>query len=176
VKATTGLLAAMLGALLIAAQADASHVTVEDANDARGLLDIRLVKTGGHETVTFRVETRARRTTRSLFERGFVLVQFDTRYGENIDYFALVRSNGRRMVGTLFRDYQKQRDRAISALAAWRRNRSSVSVRISMTSMAFGRNREEYRWRVQTLFSGPSCRRVCFDFAPNRSWVLEPIP
>jgi hypothetical protein len=176
VKATTGVLAALLGALLIAAQADASHLTVNDPNDAKGLLDIRLVESGGQQTVTFRVETRARRTTRSLFERGFVLIQFDTRFGDGPDYFAVLRSNGRRMVGTLFRDYEKQRDRAISGLTAWRRSRSSFSVTVPLMSMAFGRDREEYRWRAQTLFSGPNCRRVCFDFAPNKSWVLEPVP
>jgi hypothetical protein len=175
VKAATGLLVPLLSALLIV-QAEASHVIVNDPNDAKGLLDIRLVKPSGQTTVTFRVDIRARPTTRSLFERGFVLVRFDTRYGENTDYFAVARSNGRRMVGTLFRDFQRQRDRAISAFAAWRRNQTSVSVRIPVTSMAFGRDRDEYRWSVQTLFSGPNCRRVCFDIAPNGSWVLEPLP
>jgi hypothetical protein len=173
----------MVLALVVAAAAvvmpllaRANHVDVADGNDVRGLLDIKRVEMVGVRKPSFKVNTYGWWTTREVFERGFVLVFFDVRGTERSDYYALARSTGSRVVGTLHRDRPYKPDYRVSWLNAWRVGNRSISIKVPLRKMNFGSARVVYRWYAETLFTGNRCRRVCFDFAPNNETVTEPRP
>ena len=170
-------LAIVVGAaILVPIFADAHHIDVTDGNDVRGLLDIRRVKTFGVTKPGFRVITYSRWNKRDIFERGFILVFFDTFGKERSEYYALARSTATRMVASLYRDRRHKRDYEIGSVSAWRPDRRSVTIRVPLRKMNFGSERVFYRWYAETLFTGNRCRRVCFDFAPNNDVVIEPRP
>ncbi|MGH2695324.1 MAG: hypothetical protein ACRDJJ_11015 [Actinomycetota bacterium] len=156
--------------------AGATHLDPDDANDARGPLDVESVRSFGvTRRPSWRVITFAKWTAKRVWDKGFVLVFLDTFGDDRLDYYALVRSNGSRMRARLFRDRRRKRDRDLGRLRAWRRGRRSVSVRVPFRRLRVGGNRPFYRWQVQTLFTGRRCRRACFDLVPDRGPVLEPL-
>jgi len=170
-------LAIVVGAaILVPILADARHIDVTDGNDVRGLLDIRRVETFGDTKPGFRVFTYSRWTKRDIFERGFILVFFDTIGAKRSDYYALARSAPTRMVAALYRDRRFKPDFKVDSIQVWRASRRSVTIRFPLRKMNFGSNRVVYRWYAETLFTGNRCRRVCFDFAPNNDVVIEPRP
>lgn len=161
---------------LVPVWVSASHVDVVDADDTRGPLDIRRVDVRGETRPTWKVTTWSRWTVQKIWDRGYVLVYLDTFGTTRYDYYALVRSNGYRMNGVLFRDRLGKPDRRISRLRTWRANRRSVSVRVPLTKVRIGERRRHYSWYVQTLMTSKRCRRVCFDRAPDAVGVIEPLP
>lgn len=168
------LIAVIVAALAIPLLASARHLDVRDPNDARGPLDVRRVRVIGEEKPRFTVLTFRRWTTADIYDRGFVLVYLDTFGDERFDYYALLRSVGDSMQGTLFRDRTRNRDFRIATLNTFRMSKDGVSVRIPLRRMRFGTARLHYVWSVQTLMSNGRCRRVCFDRAPDRGGILEP--
>jgi hypothetical protein len=163
-------------ALVLPLIARARHIDVTDQNDVRGLLDVRLVKTFGEERPGFRVFTFNPWSNREIFERGFILVFFDTLGTKRSDYYVLAKSTSTRMVASLYRDRQYKQDRRVASASVWRPSRRSVTIQIPLGRMKFGSNRLVYRWYVETLFTNRRCPRVCFDFAPNNDVVVEPRP
>ena len=171
------LLAALLGlAVALPLLAVASHVEVRDPNDTRGILDVRRVDVSGTERPTWQVITFSDWTVARLWDKGYLLVRLDTFGSARYDYYALVRSNGRGLKGTLVRDRQGKPDFNMSKLTAWHPTRTSIKVRIPLSRMRVGERRLEYFWQIQTLFSNKSCTRICIDDAPNDGGVAEPIP
>lgn len=171
------LLAAVVGvAVALPLLAVANHVDVPDLNDTRGLLDVRRVEVSGSQRPIWHAITFANWTVARIWDKGFFLVRLDTFGDERYDYYALVRSNGDRMTGTLVRDRQSKSDFNVSKLTAWRPTRSSVKVRVPLSKMRIGRFRLEYVWQVQTLFSNKTCAQICIDDVPDRRGVAEPIP
>jgi hypothetical protein len=78
---------------------------------------------------------------------------------------------------TLWRDHKKKPDAVAGDAQVWRANDRSVVTRIHLDQMWIGGDRQTYRWKVQTLkTTGPSCKQVCFDHAPNTGAIVEPIP
>jgi hypothetical protein len=157
------------------AVAHARPVTVPDPNDARGALDIRRVRKLGDERPLWRINTYRRWRATRIYDRGYLLVYLDTFGGEHFDYRALVYVDRARVKARLFRDRARKRDFRVSYLDAWRRGLRSASVRIPLRKTIIPEARESYRWYVQTLFSGTRCRRVCYDLAPGREGVEEPL-
>lgn len=158
-----------------AAPALGGFATLPDPNDTKGVLDVRKVEKFGIERPGFRIATCCRWSINGIWDRGFFLVRFDTFGGTRFDYYALVRSNGSEMLASLWRDRQKYPDRYITALEEWRPNRRSATVRVPLSRMDLGGPRRvTYRWKVQTMFTSPRCRKVCFDRAPNKTAVTEP--
>jgi hypothetical protein len=50
-------------------------------------------------------------------------------------------------------------------------------VRIPLNRLNIGPSRRFYRWRVQTLFTGQGCGRVCFDPVPGPGRMyIQPLP
>lgn len=159
----------------IAAPAFGGLADLPDRNDTRGDLDIREVERFGVDRPGFRIVTCCRWSTKGIWDRGFFLVRFDTFGGSRFDYYALVRSNGSEMLGSLWRDRQDNPDRFEGELDEWRPNRKSVTVRVPLSRMYLGGPRRlTYRWKAQTMLTSPKCRRVCFDRAPNHTAVTEP--
>jgi hypothetical protein len=157
--------------------AGANHMDVQDPNDTRGQLDIKRVEVHGTGLIPlWKVITGRSWSSSEIFEKGFVLIFFDTFGTNRFDYYALARSTGRQMVATLYRNPKGKRDRKVSRLHDWRSTTRSLSVRIPLKKMRLGEGRLDYRWYAQTLFTGNHCRAVCFDFAPNNDAVVEPRP
>jgi hypothetical protein len=175
-----GRLGAVIALVVIGASfpllAGANHLDPDDPNDVRGPLDVERVRSWGRpRRPGWRVVTFARWTPKRLWDKGFVLVLLDTVGDDRFEYYAFVRSNGSRMRARLFKDRLRRRDRDLGSLATWRPSRRSVSVRVPLRRLRVGNNRAFYRWQVQTLFTGSRCRRVCFDLAPDRGPVVEPL-
>jgi hypothetical protein len=172
---STRLVAALVATcLVLPGVATAHHVDVRDDDDVNGVLDIRRVTLYGRPS-TWNIVTYGRWRARSIWDRGFLLVAFNTLASARYDYYALIHSTGRRLQAELYRDRAKKRDYKVSSLRTWRPDRRSVKVRVPLGKMTFGKKRRYYRWFAQSLLTGPDCRRTCLDLAPDRSGVREPI-
>lgn len=165
---------ALAGLLAIPFLASARHLDLRDPDDTRGLLDVRLVEvTGGRNNPRWKVSTFARWSERDVWDTGFVLVRLDTFGTGRADYYALVRSNGRKLSGHLFRDRRKKPDRRLRSVRVRRDGRRSVNIVVELNRLK-RRDNKEYSWFVQTLFSSGNCSSVCIDRVPDRGKVAEP--
>jgi hypothetical protein len=154
----------------------AHHSTITDPADTRGRLDVREIRTRGEwRRPEWRIITYRKWSGGEVWDRGQILIHLDTKGDERSDYYALIFYNGRGMVGHLYRERRQQPARKVRNLKAWRPDRRSVSVRIPLKSLRIGSRRDFYVWNVQTLWSGPRCRRICMDFVPDESGVWEPL-
>jgi hypothetical protein len=166
---------ALLVVLLSSAPVLAAESPVEDRNDTRGALDVRRVTKIGTTRPRWRIVTWTRWSAARMFDRGYALVLLDTFGTPREDYYALVRSDGSRMRGALYRDRAKRRDRRVAYVRAWRVDRRSLSVRVPLGRLFLAKRRKSYFWRVESLMTGPGCRRVCFDRAPQKGRVEEQL-
>jgi hypothetical protein len=155
----------------------ASHEVVLDPNDTAGILDIKRVDSFGSLRPARRITTFKAWSVKAIWDEGDFLIWYDTALNERFDYFVLVRSNGTKMEGTLWRDYKKSPDEIVGDAQVWRPNDRAVVARIRLDQMWISKGRENYRWKVQSRkWDGPDCMMVCFDRAPNGTVVVEPIP
>ena len=154
----------------------ATRAQVEDPNDTRGMLDVR--------RVWFEPEAAPPRWTVVTFspwteeltrDRGYVFVYLDTMGDERFDFYALIRSNGRRLSGSLWRDPKKGSDVRISALDVKRDSDLNVAVRIPLGLLDIGEFRSAYRWIVVSTFTGHVCRATCVDRVPDEGTFEYPI-
>jgi hypothetical protein len=140
-----------------------------DENDTHGFLDVKQVDSFLEtEEPVWKVVTMSRWSAFKMWDRGFVVVYLDTFGAELPDYYALIRSVGTRLRGTLFRNSHK-----VARLEVWRRNARSVSIRIPMEKLTLGERRGFFRWRVVTLTD--RCRRICFDRIPDEGALVHPL-
>ena len=156
--------------------ASADHTAVVDGNDAKGPFDVRRVTVEGTRTPRYDVVTFPRWSVARVWDRSYGFVFFDTFGGEAADYYVLARSDGYRMKALLYRDRARKKDRVIGAVKAWRPGKRSFAVKVPLRKMTFPEQRLVYFWWVQTLHTGTSCKRVCFDRVPDRDRVAEPVP
>lgn len=176
-RSAIALVAAAVGAAVaLPLLAVASHVDVRDGNDTRGLLDVRRIDVRGSERPTWNVITFSDWSVDQMFDAGYLLVRLDTFGDARYDYYALVRSDGFGMRGTLVRDRKQKPDFNVGSLDAWHPTRTSVKVRVPLRKMRIGDARVTYGWRVQTLFSSDNCPRVCIDNVPDDAAIRETIP
>lgn len=155
----------------------ANHLPVADTNDTSGPLDVRTVEVFGSKQPRWKVITWPRWTTAGLFDAGYAMVFIDTIGTERADYYILVGSAGTHLYADIFRDRQGKKDyKVFSVSRIGRADKKSFYVRIPLSKLKVGARRVVFRWRVQTLFTGDRCRRVCFDLAPDEGMVSEPLP
>ena len=170
--------AAVVGALVLAllaagSPAAANHTDQTDANDTRGVLDVAAVF-HRHDAVppSWEIVTFARWTPGSIWDAGYLLVWIDTLGDEDPDYYALVRSTGRGVAGSLWRD-RRGKDAFAARLRTNRANQRSVRVAVPFRKMEVGDHRTIYRWSVQTILTGGPCSRPCFDLVPDGGALIE---
>jgi hypothetical protein len=169
-------LTALVAAASVPWIASADHAGVRDPNDAKGPFDVRRVKVQGTRRPRYDVVTFPRWTVARIWDRSYALLYFDTFGGEAPDYHVLVRSDGYRMRALLYRDKARKKDRVLGKVKTWRPGKRSFAVRVPLRKMKFPVQRLVYHWWVQTLHTGPECKRVCFDRAPDGRRVTEPVP
>lgn len=163
-------------ALALPLFATASHMDVRDRNDTRGKLDVRRVLVDFTKRPRWTITTWGTWTVERLWDRGYALVQLDTFGTERFDYYAFVRSDGYKLIGTLVRDRSSKPDFTVSSIRAFKSSGTSLSLRFPLKKMRIGNRRLFYRWQVQTIFTAGRCPTSCFDFAPNTGAVSEPVP
>ena len=168
-------LVALAAAALSPLVATARHTAVHDPNDTKGTFDVQRAEMARGQTNKWKIKTFAGWSTVEVWDRGFVLIYLDTFGTRRADYYALVRSNGREMVGTLYRDRSNKNDYRIRGLGVSHKRRDVVKVTLGFQGLRRRASRV-YRWYSETLWSGDKCRRICFDRAPNNGSVVEPAP
>ncbi|HYI46574.1 MAG TPA: hypothetical protein VE174_14045 [Actinomycetota bacterium] len=162
--------------LVLPVIAGASHQDVQDPLDTRGPLDVRSVKmTQGGRYPRWVISTWDSWKASKIFDRGYLLLEYDTLGDRHFDYYALIRSTGGRLSGTLHRDYDRKSDRRVARLHLSRPGQGSVRVRVPLKKMTF-KDPFRYRWKAHTLWSGRRCVEVCIDRVPDSGSVTEPRP
>lgn len=174
--AALGLVAAT-AALVLALPALGGTTAVGDPNDARGRLDVRSVLVDGTESpFRWRVATFGGWTIRELWDRGYVVVQLDTKGDARIDRLAVVSSNGRDLIGTLNRVRDDGRLVELGRFRVDKGGRRSVALSIALHRLAIGPHRTSFSWNVITSYLGDACPRTCFDAVPDAGIVEQPLP
>ena len=170
------LVGAALLAMAVSFGASAGHSDILDPNDTRGWLDVRRVTTEGRARPRWKVVTWGSWRASQIWDAGYVTINLDTFGRPDPDYYILVGSVGTHLFGELWRDRDTRRDFRVSGVRVWRAANNSLSARIPLAKMRIGERRVAYTWYVETIYTSDSCRRVCFDLAPDTGVVTEPLP
>ena len=154
-----------------AAPGDVERSTVEDHNDVLGLMDVaeaRYVHESG-QPPDWHVRTYGTWRPIEIWDRGFIWIELDTRYGDAADFSVLLRADRSRMVGTLFRITPDagSPDVRVADVTIWRRSADSVSVTLPLKALVFGEARTTFRWWVVASFVGDACPATCVDDVPD---------
>jgi hypothetical protein len=155
---------AILGSAL---PVDATHTSQTDPRDARGPLDVRTVDFVHTGRPTWRFVTFGRWTPRAIWDLGFLVVELDTRGDQAIDRMLVIRSDGARLVGTLF---AVRRDGGQAALGSVRVDKDGArraSVRVGLAKLAIG--------SARTVYPGPPRRSSMVRDVCDRAWIGCPI-
>jgi hypothetical protein len=144
--------------------ASCDPVSPADGDDTRGIVDIRLVDTGGG-VGTWRVGWFGRAAKRRLWDAGYVVVSIDSREGPAFDFHVVARSTGHRMLGLLLRDGMRK---PIGRVEARRPGGRGVRIAVALDRLAIAPERAYYRWAVRTIYNDGRCR-PCFDPVPNEA-------
>jgi hypothetical protein len=182
-RASAPFAAALVTVALVAFVAGAHDTDRLDPNDTRGKLDVRQVRLA-HQPLppVWTVVTFAEWRTVEMWDRGYIMVLLDTSRGEGAEYYLLVRSVGAVLRGSLWRARIFGPDSYLGSVPVRRLSLRSASVQVRLSRLKFGASRSFYRWWVQTVFTGLTCRRTCQDRAPNgepiRQWRpgMSPSP
>jgi hypothetical protein len=172
--------AAVLAVSLLTSAASASHVDVDDGNDTRSRLDVRRVAHSGSDFPKWKISTYNSWTRQQIWDQGYLTVFLDTFGTRRHDYYALVRGGKTGLRATLFRDRKDKPDYKVTELNLSRSSLKSVKVTVPLKKLEVGSSRATYNWYAQTIFSGKSCPKVCFDWAPDvgkdGGGIAEPLP
>ena len=163
--------------LALALPAVGGTTALEDPDDANGRLDVRSV--GLDDTVSplaWHVSMFRSWTIREIWDRGFVMVQLDTKGDPRVDHLAVVSSNGRRLVGTLNRVRKDGRLIEIGHVHASKDGGRGLEVTIALHRLTIGPHRTSYFWSMVTSYLGDNCPRTCFDVVPDSGMVEQPLP
>jgi hypothetical protein len=120
--------------------------------------------------------TFERWTTTDIWDRGYVVVELDTKGDEAIDHLAVVRSDGRDLEGILYRIRRDGGQVAIGVVGADRDGARGAAVSVALRKLTIGSGRTSYRWVVLTMFTGPGCPRTCVDLVPDEGMVEQLLP
>lgn len=170
------LLLVVAAVVLIPVLAFAQSVELRDGNDTKGLMDASEVIFTDGETPRWTFLTFKSWTADRIWDRGFVIVNLDTFGSGRFDYYALVRSDGTKLHGELFRDRERKDDYRVADLKVWRKNRQRVTVKVPLAKMNIGETRLFYRWIGKTLMVGVNCPKVCIDRIPDSGSVQALVP
>ena len=168
---------ALVGALaLVPLLASARHTSVPDANDTRGLLDIQQLDVEGSNTrPRWILLSYERWTIEDIWDTGFVLIHLDSFGDDAFDYYAMVRSDGNRLIASLYRDRENKSDRFLQNVSVSKPTRRTMEVSIPLSKIRV-RDNGTYHWFARTLFTSGRCQDTCIDRAPDSGAVSETIP
>lgn len=169
-----GAVAAVVLALEVPALAH--HTDQQDPNDTRGRLDLDEVRFDHSGAPNWRVVTFSRWAVRSIWDRGYLVVQLDTMGNPDVDFVAVVRSDGRRLVARLFRLRRGGGQAELAALRTAKAGSRAAWVTVPLKELTIGPTRTSYFWSVLSGYTGGGCSRTCLDVVPDREMVEQPLP
>jgi hypothetical protein len=156
------------------AGAAGTRAQVDDPNDVQGSLDVRRVWFDPEaDPPRWTVVTFPDWEPAHIHNRGFVFVFLDTAGDVRDDYYVMVRSDGRELSASLWRDPKRGDDVRRGALGVTRDSFSSLAVQVPIGSL-LGPVRTSYSWRVVTTFTGRVCRATCIDRVPDTGAFEQP--
>lgn len=168
--------ATVLTAVLVGVALARAPVPLEDPNDTLGPMDVLTVTFDGVGTPTWAVTMQKPWRIRATWDRAFAFVYLDVVGDTRGDYYAIVRSAGNDVVGSLWRDPKRGHDVRVRPLEVLWRSSRELALSIPLAAMDIGAFRSIYRWWVVTTFSGEICRSTCVDRAPDEGAVEELLP
>jgi Ca2+-binding RTX toxin-like protein len=146
-----------------------------DANDSGGLADLeRMIIGNAAGAATWSFQTFANLTISGMRDHAYFLVYLDTEGDEVAEYYALLRSNGSKMLAELRRD--NQNDTLVSSLSASKPAADTVRVTVPWSKMTIAADRAFIRWYAVTLYVSDACPDVCLDRVPESSALMRPLP
>jgi RTX calcium-binding nonapeptide repeat (4 copies) len=141
--------------------------SIGDPGDAKGRLDVRKVRShAGESPPRWKVITFGSWTIKGIWDDGYFLVSVDTQGDAGPDYHVLGYSNGKSMVGGLYREKDGGAEVRIGGAAVSKAGKRGVVIKLPLSKL--DRTRPYFRWSVTTLFTGKHCGTVCFDRVPGQ--------
>jgi hypothetical protein len=172
----------LVGAVAVASlaavlPASAHHADQTDPNDTLGKLDVRAVELDHDEgPPLWRIETFGAWTVHEIWDRGFFVVQLDTKGDESVDHLVIVRSDGRKLVGSLYVVKPDGTEKPIDDLPAAKDGSRAVTVSVPLRKLAIGATRQSYFWSVLVTYTGNACQATCFDSVPDSGMIEQLLP
>jgi hypothetical protein len=159
------------------AGAPGGSVQVNDPNDTRGLLDVRLVSIDPDaDPPQWTVVTFGRWIPAHTEDRAFTFVYLDTKEGAGPDYYVMIRSTGHTLDGSLWRDVEQAGGIRLGPVSVSKgSDDQGVTIEVPLRRLRFGAARTFYRWWVVTTFTGRVCRLTCIDRVPDQGVVEQPL-
>jgi hypothetical protein len=147
-----------------------------DPDDTTGTADVQQMIIGFVSAApAWTFDTFASWTLRKIQDHGYFLVYVDTEGTEAAEFYALVYSNGTKLLGELHRDDES--DTFVAALTASKPAGDRARVSIPWSHLDIPESRTYIRWYAQTLYVGGVCPDICFDRIPLGSDLLmRPTP
>lgn len=154
-----------------------SRGQIDDPNDARGPLDMRRVWFDDPVDAppNWTIVTYGAWHPKQLLDSGFVFVYLDTTGTDRAEYYVLIRSVGRALAGSLWRDPVRGGDIKLLPIDVTRASNASLAVEIPVGQLEVGPFRTFYGWYAVTTFTGRVCRATCIDRAPDTGAFEQPI-
>ncbi len=124
----------------------------------------------------WRIVTFGTWTVHEMWDQGILVVQLDTKGDAAIDQLAIVRSDGRDLVATLYAVRSDGTEKVIDELPADKDGTRAATVAVALRKLTIGLNRTSYFWSVLTSYTGTACPRTCFDRVPDDGMVEQLLP
>jgi Ca2+-binding RTX toxin-like protein len=145
--------------------------SIPDGNDTKGRMDVRRVRSrAGQTPPRWKIVTFRSWTIKGVWDTGYFLVSVDTKGDPDPDYHVLGYSNGKSMVGGLYREKAGGAEVRIGGAGVSKSGPRGVVIKLPLGKL--DRTRPFFRWTITTLFTGKKCRQVCFERVPRQ--VLLP--
>jgi hypothetical protein len=163
-------------ALALTLPVAAGQIGQRDPNDTSGRLDVKGIQLDPDASPRWRFATFGRWSLAQIWDRGYLIVQLDTAGDEAIDHLAVVGSDGRRLMGTLFRVRRDGSQVVIGSIGASKTGSRAAVVSVALHKLSIGANRTSYFWSALTSYTGRACQRTCFDVVPDSGMVEQLLP
>ena len=162
--------------LLVSSSVAASDTDQTDPVDTNGRFDAVSV-TLAHDAEDGRWRTRMARkwNLKDAWDRGYVLISFDTKGDATGDFYVLLRSTGQDLRAALYKDNASGKDPRLSAAKAEKFDAKTAQIDLRLQRLEIGPSRTEWFWSVQTLWTGNLCTHVCMDLVPDSGSVAQPV-
>ena len=121
--------------------------------------------------LSVRIRTFSKWRVPAVWDKGDLDVSLDTGGDASPEYEAVIRSDGTRVRGLLFRGDAKYPFRSLEVR---RPSARSVLVVIPFGRLSFGRGRWFFRWSVESVWNEGPCAGACIDRVPDAGSPPEP--
>ena len=170
-------IAGLVLALVLAIPAWARHSDQPDPNDTDGRLDLRKVVFDHHPGPPRWTATSFQRwTAEQIWDRGYVIVELDTRGDEAVDYLLVVGSDGTELGGHLFRIRRDGTQVELATIDTEKAGSRSAEVSVALHKLSIGSERTAYYWAVLSSLVGSACPQTCLDRVPDAGMVEQLLP